>query len=117
MSVGAYAGLLALARRADAAGHRARAGRSRWSRALQLIVFVGPILLSTDVFSYIAYARMGVEHGINPYLHGPASIVGDPVYHYVGQDWKHVETAYGPLYTLLSYPLAPLGRDRARCGG
>ncbi len=42
--------------------------------ALQLIVFVGPILLSTDVFSYIAYARMGVEHGLNPYLHGP---VGD----------------------------------------
>jgi len=28
--------------------------------ALQLIVFAGPILLSTDVFSYIAYARMGV---------------------------------------------------------
>ena len=28
---------------------------------------------------------------------------------YVGQDWKHVATAYGPLYSLLSYPLAPLG--------
>ena len=76
---------------------------------LQLIIFVGPVLLSTDVFSYIAYARMGVEHGVNPYLHGPAAIVGDPVYHYVGHDWKHVATAYGPLYTLLSYPLAPLG--------
>ena len=84
--------------------------------ALQLIVFVGPILLSTDVFSYIAYARMGVVHGINPYLHGPIAIVGDPVYHYVGQDWKHVATAYGPLYTLLSYPLAPLGRDRRAVG-
>ncbi len=77
--------------------------------ALQLIVFVGPILLSTDVFSYIAYARMGVEHGLNPYLHGPVAIVGDPVFHYVGHDWVHVATAYGPLYTLLSYPLAPLG--------
>ena len=52
--------------------------------ALHAIVFVGPILLSTDVFSYIAYARMGVEHGLNPYLHGPIAISHDPVYHYVG---------------------------------
>jgi hypothetical protein len=100
---GAYGGMLLLARRLS----------SRWAIALtialQLIVFAGPILISTDVFSYIAYARMGVVHGINPYLHGPQSIVGDPVYHYVGQDWKKVATAYGPLYTLLSYPLAVLG--------
>ena len=46
--------------------------------ALHVIVFAGPILLSTDVFSYIAYARMGVEHGINPYLHGPIAIVERP---------------------------------------
>jgi alpha-1,6-mannosyltransferase len=84
--------------------------------ALHLIVFAGPILLSTDVFSYIAYARMGVEHGINPYLHGPIAISHDPVYRYVGTDWKHVATAYGPLYTLLSYPLAPLGLKGALWG-
>jgi len=114
-SVGAYAGLLALARRADAAGLGPRRAIALVA-ALQLVVFVGPILLSTDVFSYIAYARMGVEHGVNPYLHGPAAIVGDPVYHYVGRDWKHVATAYGPLYTLLSYPLAPLGVTGALWG-
>jgi Glycosyltransferase family 87 len=83
---------------------------------LHVLVFAGPILISTDVFSYIAYARMGVEHGINPYLHGPIAIVGDPVYHYVGMDWKHVATAYGPLYTLLTYPLAPLGVTGALWG-
>jgi alpha-1,6-mannosyltransferase len=99
----AYAGLLALARTVS------KRTAIIVIAVLQLMVFVGPILLSTDVFSYIAYARMGVEHGINPYLHGPSAIVNDPVYHYVGQDWKHVATAYGPLYTLLSYPLAPLG--------
>jgi hypothetical protein len=76
---------------------------------LHVLVFAGPILFSTDVFSYIAYARMGVEHGINPYSHGPISIAHDPVYRYVGQDWKHVATAYGPLYTLISYPFALLG--------
>jgi Glycosyltransferase family 87 len=99
----AYAGMLGLARHIS----------SRWAITLtvvlQAIVFAGPILISTDVFSYIAYARMGVVHGINPYLHGPASIAGDPVYHYVGKDWKTVPTAYGPLYTLLSYPFALLG--------
>ncbi len=100
---GAFAGMLALVGRVSARFAIAL------TVALQLIVFVGPILLLTDVFSYIAYARMGVEHGINPYLHGPDAIVGDPVYRYVGTDWTKVATAYGPLYTLLSYPLAPLG--------
>jgi hypothetical protein len=108
VSVGAYCGLLALARRAGASPISARAAIALIA-ALHLIVFVGPILLSTDVFSYIAYARMGVEHGLNPYLHGPSSIASDPVYVYVGHDWRDVATAYGPLYTLLSYPLAPLG--------
>ncbi|HTZ86740.1 MAG TPA: polyprenol phosphomannose-dependent alpha 1,6 mannosyltransferase MptB [Solirubrobacteraceae bacterium] len=83
---------------------------------LHAIVFVGPILLSTDVFSYIAYARMGVEHGLNPYTHGPASIASDPVYHYVGQSWKKTETAYGPIYTLLSYPFGLLGVTGALWG-
>jgi hypothetical protein len=113
VSAGAYAGLVVLGGRAsgDRAGAAVMPGR--WAialvAALQLIVFAGPILLSTDVFSYIAYARMGVEHGLNPYTHGPVAIVGDPVFKYVGKDWIHVATAYGPLYTLLSYPLAPLG--------
>jgi hypothetical protein len=107
VSAGAYAGLLALTRRS-----RDVVVSKRWAlalvAALHAIVFAGPILLSTDVFSYIAYARMGVEHGINPYTHGPLAIAGDPVYQYVGHDWRHVATAYGPFYTLLSYPLGLL---------
>jgi hypothetical protein len=107
-SSAAYAALLALARRG-----RETVISKRFAIALivilHLVVFAGPILLSTDVFSYIAYARMGVEHGLNPYTHGPASISHDPVFQYVGHDWRRVATAYGPFYTLLSYPLAPLG--------
>ncbi len=104
----AYAGLLALAHA------RERAFVSKrfvliLIGALHAIVLAGPILLSTDVFSYIAYARMGVVHGINPYLHGPAAILHDPIFKYVGHQWRGVATAYGPLYTLLSYPLAVLG--------
>ena len=67
---GAYAVLLVLARRISADRRAAR-----WSivlvGTLGVIVCAGPILFSTDVFSYIAYARMGVLHGIDPYLHGP----------------------------------------------
>jgi hypothetical protein len=107
---GAYAGLLALARAVSKRAALILIG------TLHAFVFAGPILLSTDVFSYIAYARMGVEHGLNPYLHGPIAIFHDPVYRYVGVDWKHVATAYGPLYTLLSYPLAPLGLRGALWG-
>jgi hypothetical protein len=108
ISCAAYGTLAVLARR-----FQVRAISVRWAivlvAALQLIVFAGPVLLSTDVFSYVAYARMGVEHGLNPYTHGPVAIVHDPIYQYVGHDWDRVATAYGPLYTLLSYPLAPLG--------
>jgi hypothetical protein len=104
----AYAGIVAASRL------RGRGGISgRWAIGLvgllHLIVFVGPVLLSTDVFSYIAYARMGVEHGVNPYLNGPQAIHFDPVFRYVGPDWRKAASAYGPLYTLISYPFAPLG--------
>jgi alpha-1,6-mannosyltransferase len=112
---GAYAAMLLLIRRP-----RGAVISKRWAivliAALHVIIFAGPILISTDVFSYIAYARMGVEHGINPYLHGPVAISGDPVFQYVGHDWRHVATAYGPLYTLLSYPFAPLGVTGALWG-
>jgi hypothetical protein len=107
----AYAGMLALANRLSA----------RWAivlvAVLNLIVFAGPVLFSTDVFSYIAYARMGVLHGIDPYLHGPRTIKGDAVFTYVGPDWLRTATAYGPLYTLVfSYPLALVGLKAALWG-
>ena len=105
-----YAGLIALA----------RAVSKRWAITLIVVlhalIFIGPILLSTDVFSYIAYARMGVQHGLNPYTHGPIAIARDPVFHYVGADWKKVATAYGPLYTLISYPFGLLGVTGALWG-
>jgi branched-subunit amino acid transport protein AzlD len=108
VATAAYVGLLALA---YAKGERAIS--KRWLLALigalHLLIFIGPVLISTDVFSYIAYARMGVEHGVNPYLHGPGAISTDPIFKYVGHDWRKVASAYGPLYTLISYPLAPLG--------
>jgi hypothetical protein len=76
--------------------------------AVNALVLVAPPLLSTDLFSYIAYGRLGGTYGINPYLYGPNVISFDPLYHLVGAQWTHTPTAYGPLFTALSYPLAGL---------
>src|SRR5262249_6263047 len=38
--------------------------------ALHALVLLAPPLLSTDIFSYQAYARMGSMYGANPYLQG-----------------------------------------------
>ncbi|MHB1539235.1 MAG: polyprenol phosphomannose-dependent alpha 1,6 mannosyltransferase MptB [Solirubrobacteraceae bacterium] len=96
----AYVGLIVLARRVSPRVAIALVA------ALNVVIFVGPVLISTDVFSYIAYARMFVEHGVNPYVHGPRAISGDPIFKYVGTDWLTATSAYGPLYTLISLPAA-----------
>lgn len=74
---------------------------------LHLLFLLAPPLLSQDVFSYIAYARLGVEHDLNPYEHAPIEIPDDPVYGFAGS--KPATSAYGPLFTLFTYPLSPLG--------
>jgi Glycosyltransferase family 87 len=74
---------------------------------LHVLFLLAPPLLSRDVFSYIAYARLGVEHSLNPYTHAPVDIPRDPVFGYAGS--VGAASVYGPLFTLLTYPLAPLG--------
>ncbi len=74
---------------------------------LHLLFLLAPPLLSQDVFSYIAYARLGVEHSLDPYTHAPVDIPNDAVYPFAGS--KTAESVYGPAFTLLTYPLAPLG--------
>jgi hypothetical protein len=74
---------------------------------LHVLFLLAPPLLSQDVFSYIAYARMGVEHSLNPYTHSPLDIPNDPVFGFAGS--KDAVSVYGPVFTLLTYPLAPLG--------
>lgn len=84
--------------------------------ALHVVLFVAPVLISQDVFQYIDYGRLGVIHGINPFANGPIAAPHDPLFRYVGSIWYHVASAYGPLFTLLSYPVALLGVDGALWG-
>ncbi|MGI8865031.1 MAG: polyprenol phosphomannose-dependent alpha 1,6 mannosyltransferase MptB [Solirubrobacteraceae bacterium] len=76
--------------------------------ALHAIILLAPPLLSTDIFSYQAYARMWALYGANPYLQGPHVIALDPLYPFIGAKWVTTPTAYGPVFTSISYALAPL---------
>lgn len=68
-----------------------------------------PVLLSHDVYSYVDYARLGARHGLDPYVNPPLTAPADPAYAKV--TWTEATSAYGPLFTLLTYPLAwlPVG--------
>ena len=111
---GVYLGLLWVAFGAYLcvlAGARALSPRLLWSViALLVLAFaLAPPLLSQDAFSYIAHARVGAEHGLNPYVVAPIEVHGDPVLKYVGFGWRYEVSAYGPLFTLASYPLGLVG--------
>ena len=75
--------------------------------AMHVVFLLAPPLLSHDVFSYIAYARLGVANHLNPYTHTPLDIPNDPGFVHAGS--IDAVSAYGPLFTLLTYPLSPLG--------
>jgi alpha-1,6-mannosyltransferase len=63
-----------------------------------------PVLLSHDAFSYVDYARLGVRHGLDPYVSAPDAAPTDPAFAHV--TWTETPSAYGPLFTLATYPLA-----------
>jgi alpha-1,6-mannosyltransferase len=84
-----------------------RRGRSLvWAAIVVLVAgfAAAPPLFSHDIYSYLDYARLGALHGLDPYLHPPAAFPSDPAY--AGVTWIDVRSAYGPLFTLASYPLA-----------
>jgi hypothetical protein len=72
-----------------------------------VILLLGPPLISQDVFGYLAFGRLGVLHGLDPYTHVAAEAPTDPVFGFIGWPFQH--SPYGPLFTLLSYALVPLG--------
>lgn len=80
--------------------------RGTWAAIVVLVAgfAVAPVLLSHDVYSYVDYARLGVVHGLDPYVYSPAAEPFDPAYARV--TWIDATSAYGPLFTLATYPLA-----------
>ena len=74
--------------------------------ALHLILLLSAPLQLNDVFNYLGYARLGAVHGLNPYAHGIATILHDPVYRF--SSWHHLRSPYGWLFSAVTYPIALL---------
>jgi alpha-1,6-mannosyltransferase len=76
--------------------------------AVHLIFVLAPPLALTDVFNYINYARMEVVHHLNPYTTIPIlEPHNDPSY--ALSNWHQLLSPYGPLFTLITFAVAPLG--------
>jgi hypothetical protein len=86
--------------------------RERWVIATivvaHLIFFLAPPLALTDLFNYINYGRMEVVHHLNPYTSFPIlEPHSDPSY--ALSNWHELTSPYGPLFTLFTFALVPLG--------
>ncbi|HEX4108416.1 MAG TPA: hypothetical protein VHX88_09800 [Solirubrobacteraceae bacterium] len=76
--------------------------------AVHVLFLLAPPLQYTDVFNYINYGRMGVVHHLNPYATAPIlEPHGDPAF--ALSNWHWLVSPYGPLFTLFTYALVPLG--------
>ncbi len=71
---------------------------------LHLVLLLSAPMQLNDVFNYLGYARLGALHGLNPYAHGIATILYDPVFRF--SSWHHLQSPYGWLFTAVTYPLA-----------
>jgi hypothetical protein len=74
--------------------------------ALHAVLLLSPPLQLTDLFNYLGYARLGALHHLNPYTYVIANERHDPVYAFT--TWYNLRSPYGPVFTLLTYPLARL---------
>jgi hypothetical protein len=86
--------------------------RARWAIAavvgVHAIFFLAPPMSLTDIFNYVNYGRMEVVHHLNPYTTYPIlEPHGDPSY--ALSNWHQLLSPYGPLFTLLTFALVPLG--------
>ncbi len=72
----------------------------RSSLIFGLLFALIPVVISPDVFSYIAYARIGILYHLNPLTTAPLSIHTDIVYRYTG--WVDQPSAYGPTWIIIT---------------
>lgn len=61
---------------------------------------LAPPILSRDVYAYAAAGDL-VQHGMNPYQHGPADLPSRWLSS-TSSSWYHVPFAYGPLFLVLT---------------
>jgi len=75
---------------------------------LNVIFILGPPLNLTDIFNYLNYGRLEYVYHLNPYTTIPAiEPHGDPTF--LLSNWHGLLNPYGPLFTIFTIGLAPLG--------
>lgn len=74
--------------------------------ATAILLFYPPI--NTDIFSYASFGWVA-SSGHNPYLVAPRDLPGDP--YAAMNDWTHITTPYGPIWTGLSRLAVLFGRN------
>jgi hypothetical protein len=76
--------------------------------AVHAIFILAPPLALTDLFNYINYGRMEVVHHLNPYTSIPILEPHDDP-SYALSNWHQLLSPYGPLFTILTFAVVPLG--------
>jgi alpha-1,6-mannosyltransferase len=72
------------------------------SIAFHLAIVLQPLLISRDVYSYIAHGQIVSLHHANPYVQTPADFPGVLSRTLVGPQWVDTPSVYGPLFTHLA---------------
>jgi hypothetical protein len=72
------------------------------SIAFHLAIVLQPLLISRDVYSYIAHGQIVSVHHANPYVQTPADFPGLLSRTLVGPRWVDTPSVYGPLFTHLA---------------
>src|SRR3954471_20356830 len=85
---------------------------ARWTVAalvtVHAIMLLAPPLALTDIFNYVNYGRMEVLHHLNPYTTIPIlEPHNDPSY--ALSNWHQLLSPYGPVFTMLTFVVVPLG--------
>jgi len=76
--------------------------------AVHAVFLLSAPLALTDLFNYVNYGRMEIVHGLNPYTTIPIlEPHSDPSFSL--SNWHQLLSPYGPLFTLLTFAVVPLG--------
>ena len=70
--------------------------------AFHLAIVLLPLLISRDVYSYIAHGQIVSLHHANPYVQTPADFPSYLTRELVGPKWVDTPSVYGPLFSLLA---------------
>jgi len=76
--------------------------------AVQVVFVLSPPLALTDLFNYVNYGRMEIVHHLNPYTTIPILEPHDDP-SYALSNWHELLSPYGPLFTILTFVVVPLG--------